>query len=255
MGNIECCRPKIDIEAIESEEEIYIREIIGYFTHKMVANAKLIKLMQKCFSIILLDIEGPPLDWISEQSYYEFIYRIFEKSGEEKKLKYIILEYNKVRNISLKDYYENNFHLLLSIWLVGIAPSKTISDEEKINMIKTIIIKCNKYITYKTFSKFLNTFLEMMLIEITFNFHRHNEDDTKSLLNDIYNNAHVNEFWKWLCWKMGNIITNNKKIDLTDTKAINNEFIKDDHLIAFFKQNSFLLRPIELRKNFYNKYK
>ena len=255
MGNIECCRPKIDIEAIESEEEIYIREIIDYFTHKMVANAKLIKLMQKCFSIILLDIEGPPLDWISEQSYYEFIYRIFEKSGEEKKLKYIILEYNKVRNISLKDYYENNFHLLLSIWLVGIAPSKTISDEEKINMIKTIIIKCNKYITYKTFSKFLNTFLEMMLLEITFKFLHHNENDTKLLLNDIYNAAHFSEYCKWLCWRMGKILINNKKIVMSDSKAINNEFIKDEHLYAFFKKNDFLLNPIELRKNFYNKYK
>ena len=259
MGNVECCHQKLDIESIENKEEIFIRETIEKYTKKMVGNQKLIKLMQKCFSIILLDIEGPPLDWISQDAYYEFIYRIFDKSGKsqekEKDLKYIILEYNKVKKISSKDYNENNFHLLLSIWLIGIAPTRTISDEEKIKMIKNIIIKCNKYITYKTFSKFLNTFLEMMLIEITYNFHNHNLEDTKSLLNKIYNTDHVNEYCKWLCWKMGKIITKNKKVVMSDTKAINNEFIRDEHLIAFFKKYSFLLRPLELRTNFYNKYK
>ena len=54
---------------------------------------------------------------------------------------------------------------------------------------------------------------------------------------------------------MGKIITNNKKVVMSDTKAINNEFIRDEHLIAFFKKYSFLLRPLELRTNFYNKYK
>ena len=104
MGNIECWRQKTDIYSIEYKEEIFIREILENYTTKMVGNAKLIKLMQKCFSIILLDIEGPPLDWISEDTYYEFIYRIFDKSGksQEKELKYIILEYNKVRKITLK---------------------------------------------------------------------------------------------------------------------------------------------------------
>ena len=257
MGNIECCRQKLDKESIEYKEEIFIREVIDYYTKKMVGNSKLIKIMKKCFSIILLDIEGPPLDWISEDSYYEFIYRIFDinSKSQEKELKYIILEYNKVKNISLKDYSENNFHLLLSIWLIGITPSRTINDEEKIKMIKNVIMKCNKYITYKTFSKFLNTFIEMMLVEITNNFLNHNLQDTKTLLNNIYNNEYIHEYCKWLCWKMGKIITNNKTNVMSDTKAINNEFIKDEHLNIFFKKYSFLLRPLELRTNFYNKYK
>ena len=259
MGNIECCRQKSNYDLIESKEEIYIRETLDNFSDNMVKNEKLNKLMQKYFSIYLLDIEGPPLDWISEDAYNSFIIRIFEKNGKsqirEEKLKFIKLDYNKVRNISLKDYYENNFHLLLCIWLVGISPSRTINDEEKINIIKTIIIKCNRYLTYKTFSKFLNTFLEMMLIEITYNFQRHNLQEAKFLLNDIYNSTNVNEYCKWLCWKMGKIITKNKKIVLSDTKAINNEFITDQHLLKFFKKHPFLLRPIELRSNFYNKYK
>jgi hypothetical protein len=94
-----------------------------------------------------------------------------------------------------------------------------------------------------------------MLIEITYNFQRHNLQEAKFLLNDIYNSANVNEYCKWLCWKMGKIITKNKKIVLSDTKAINNEFITDQHLLNFFKKHPFLLRPIELRSNFYNKYK
>ena len=259
MGNIECCQQKLDLNQIEYKEEIYIRETIDKFTKKMVPNSKLNKLMQKYFSILLLDIEGPPLEWISEEAYNDFIYRIFDKNGKsqtkEKEINYITLEYNNATNISIRDYNDNNFHLLLLIWLVGISPPKTINEEEKIKIIKNIIIKYNKYITYKTFSKFLNTFLEMMLIEITYNFQKHNIKETKLLLNDIYNINHVNEYCKWLCWKMGKIITKHKKIVLSDTKAINNEFIKDEHLNTFFKKYTFLFNPIDLRSNFYNKYK
>ena len=53
---------------------------------------------------------------------------------------------------------------------------------------------------------------------------------------------------------MGKIVTKNKKSILSDIKAINNEFIKDEHLNTFFNKNSFLLRPVELRINFFNKY-
>ena len=125
---------------------------------------------------------------------------------------------------------------------------------KKIFLIKNIIIKCNKYITFKTFSKFLTTFLEIMLVEVTYNFGKHNLEETNILLNDVYNNLHVNEYRKWLCWKMGNIVIKNKNNIALDTRAINNEFIKDEHLDIFFKKYSFLLWPIDLRKNFYNKY-
>ena len=257
MGNVECCQQKYDPSEVDSKEELYIRETIRYFSKKMVDNVQLFKLMQECFSIILLDIDGPPLDWISLKSYNDFINRIFDKDKtnkkEEKEIKFIKLEYNNVKCITLKDY-DDKFHLLLCIWLIGISPPRTINDEDKVRMIKSIIIKCNKYITYKTFSKFLNTFLEMMLIEITSNFQRHNLQDTKVLLNDVYNIKNVNEYCKWLCWKMGKIITKNKKVVFSDVKAINNEFIKDEHLETFFKKYSFLLRPIELRNNFYKKY-
>ena len=50
-------------------------------------------------------------------------------------------------------------------------------------------------------------------------------------------------------------IVDNNENEVDDTKTINNEIIRDEHLIAFFKKYSFLLRPIELRNNFYNKYK
>lgn len=257
MGNIECCQRKNDYSEIECQEEIYIREIIDYFSKKMVSNDRLNKLIQRFFSIMLLDIEGPPLEWISEESYKNFIQKIFDNNGKatNEEIQYIILGYNKVKNITIKDYIDNNFHLLLCMWLVGFAPTRTIKDEEKIKMIKTIIIKCNKYVTYKTFSKFLNAFLEMMLIEMTYNFHKHNPKDVNSLLNDAYKSEHVNEYCKWLCWKMGKIITNNNQKVLSDSRTINNEFIRDEHLNIFFKKYSFLLRPIELRNNFYNKYK
>ena len=54
---------------------------------------------------------------------------------------------------------------------------------------------------------------------------------------------------------MAKIILKNKKIENVEKRTINNEFIRDEHLDIFFRKYSFLLRPIELRNNFYNKYK
>ena len=257
MGNIACCVQKSPYEEIDSKEEIYIRETIEYFSKKMTTNEKLYKSMKKYFSIYLLDIDGLPLEWVDEINYNLFISEIFNinntNENNDSNISLIKLEYNSVKNISIKDYFDK-FHLLLSIWLIGISPSKTLNQEQKIEIIKNIILKCNKYLTFKTFSKFLNTYLEIMLIEITYKFLKHNEQETKILLNDIYNSWHINEYCKWLCWKMGKIILKNKKIENIDKRTINNEFIRDEHLDIFFRKYSFLLWPIELRNNFYNKY-
>ena len=253
MGNVECCRQKQNFEHYEYKEEGFILEVFEYFSKKMVNNANLQEMIKKYFSIDLLDIEGEPLDWITKQNYHDFISIIFNQTSE-KALQYIILEYNKIKYITIKDYTDNNFHLLLAIWLIGISPPNTLSQEDKIEMIKNIILKCSKYITYLTFSKFLNAYLEMMLIELTFNFNLHNFEDTTYLLKKIYTSSHVKEYSKWLCWKMTKIITKNKKNILSDNIAINNEFIKDEDLNFFFQKYSFLLNLIELRKNFFNKY-
>ena len=254
MGNFECCVQKSPFEEIDSKEEIFIRESIKFFSKKMVSNEKLYKLMKKYFSIYLLDIDGLPLEWIEEKNYNLFISEIFDTEINNAILSYLKLDYNSIKNISVKDYFDK-FHLLLCIWLVGISPSKTLNIEQKIEIIKKVIIKCNKYITFKTFSKFINTYLEIMLIEMTYNFIKHNLSETKILLNDIYNNFNVNEYCKWLCWKMGKIVLKIKKIDKIEQRAINNEFIRDEHLDIFFRKYSFLLWPLELRSNFFNKYK
>ena len=191
---------------------------------------------------------------IKEENYNLFIASFFETDLDDINISYLKLGYNNIKNISIKDYFDK-FHLLLSIWIVGISPSKTLSIEQKIKIIKNIIIKCNKYITFKTFSKFINTYLEIFLIELTYNFQKHNSIETKKLLNDVYNSWNVNEYCKWLCWKMGKIVIKVKKIDGLVQRTINNEFIRDEHLDIFFKKYSFLLWPLDLRNNFYNKYK
>ena len=254
MGNLACCVQKNPYEEIDSKEEIYIRETINFFYKKMVSNEKLYKLMKKYFSIYLLDIDGLPLEWIPEKNYDLFISEIFDIEINNVTLSYLKLDYNSVKNITSHDYVDK-FHLLICIWLIGISPSKTFNNEQKIEIIKNIIIKSNKYITFKTFSKFINTYLEIMLIEVTHNFQKHDSQEAKILLNDIYNNYNVNEYCKWLCWKMGKIVIKFKKIDKIDQRAINNEFIRNEHLDIFFRKYSFLLWPLELRSNFFNKYK
>lgn len=251
MGNEGCCNQRAEYEFVDSQEEIYIREKIRYYSNKMCSSAELTKITEDCFTTLLLDIDGPPLDWVTEKSYNEFIYKIFRMTEMQNDINLIKLPYNNL-NISIKEY-ANNFHLLLSIWLVGITTSKTMSSEEKITMIKNIILKCNNYVTFQTFSKFLQAFLEIMLIEVTFNFKIHNEKEINDLISGIYNFMNVNEYCKWLCAKMGKILTKDKK-HLTEKSSIKNEYIKDDQLREFFDTNSFLFKPLELRNNFYNKY-
>ena len=84
MGNIECCQQKSNPDNLESQEELYIRDTLNSFSKKMVNNEKLYKYMKRCFSILLLDIDGPPLDWISEESYNSFVSKIFEKDSPQK---------------------------------------------------------------------------------------------------------------------------------------------------------------------------
>ncbi len=120
-------------------------------------------------------------------------------------------------------------------------------------MIKNIIVKCHKYVTYETFSKFIQVYLEIMLIEITFNFKSHNEKEINDLISGIFNVVNVNEYCKWLCAKMSKIITKNKK-HLTEKSSIKNEYISDEQLKEFFEKNRFLFDCLELRNNYYNKY-
>ena len=143
MGNIVCCVQKSQEEEIDSEEEIYIRETLQYFSKKMTSNENLYKSMKKYFSICLLDIDGLPLEWVEEQNYNLFLSEIFSINNNDisnTNLSYIKLDYNSVSNISVKDYFDK-FHLLLSIWLIGLSPSKTFDKEQKIEIIKKIIIK------------------------------------------------------------------------------------------------------------------
>ena len=140
MGNIACCVQKSQDEEIDSEEEIYIRETIQYFSKKMASNEKLYKSMQKYFSIYLLDIDGLPLEWVDEQNYNLFLSEIFSINNTDvnnTNLSYIKLDYNSVHNISIKDYFDK-FHLLLCIWLIGLSPSKTFDKEQKIEIIKNV---------------------------------------------------------------------------------------------------------------------
>ena len=260
MGGAGCCQT-INKEAlkVKSKEEIFIRETINYYSSKICKLKEINNLMDQCFSSQLLDIEGPPLDWITEESYNDFIRKIFNINSQNhnKKstyLKYIKLPYDNLKNITAKEYKSDKFHLLLCIWLVGISSNESITINEKMQIIKEIILKCDKYITFQTFSKFIETFLEIMLIEVTKQFMKHNEIEVENLLDDVYSSEHIEEFCKWLCSKMGKIISKNKKQILTDTTCLNNEYIKDDQLNEFFNLCPFLLQPKELRSNFYNKY-
>ena len=49
------------------------------------------------------------------------------------------------------------------------------------------------------------------------------------------------------------LITKSKKY-LTEEPSLRNEYINDEHLDTFIRENSFIFSPVELRHNFYSKY-
>lgn len=254
MGNDSCCNNyKYDYELVDSQEEIFIREKLNEYSRKLCTLQQIKKICVNLFSLLLLDLEGDPINWITEKQYKKFICDIFNVNEKEYENIYIKLSYNNSnKNISVAEYTKN-FHLLICMWLIGISTKKTMNISEKENMIKNIIIKSSNYLTFSTFQKFLLAYLEIMLIEITSNFKEHNPKEINDLISGIFNVINVNNYAHCLFNDMKNIII--QKTGLNEDSKIKNEFITDEFLKAFCEDKKFLFNSLELRNNFYNKYR
>jgi len=247
MGNEQCCSQNLNYE-LDNNEELYIREEINNLSNK-IKNFKTIReLSYEIFGTSLIDIDNEPLEWITPELYEKFLKKIFENKCQYKT---ICLNYNDVNISSIS--YKEKFNLIILIWLLGIMKNNKMSLDEKINTVKEIIIKNNDYITFNTFSQFIKTFLEIMLIEITFNFKSFNEKEVNALITKIYNLKNMEEYHKWLINKMRKIVSLDNN-NLREEESMKNEYITNEQLNKFFNENSFLFSPIDLRQNFYQKY-
>lgn len=248
MGNNACCATA-DLLEIDSPEERYIRETIKEFSSSLISSEDFEKVCSECFGLQLIEIEGDPLEWVTNDSYDKFISQIYpKKKSHPEILKYMKLPYGKIE-VSQKEY-KGNYHLLLLMWIIGITKEKTISKKDKKELIKQIINKATKVITFNNFFKFLFTFFEIMLVEVTMNFRDYNYKEISGLVTQTYNVQNINTYVENLRNGMFEIIRENKKQITKST--IQNDFINDELLEKFFEKYKFLLDVIELRDDFYN---
>ena len=251
MGNNQVCCGKNTIFDLDNNAETYIREQLMKRSKEIKDYDKIKEISQDIFGVSILDIEEDPLLWITPDLYDKFIKQIFSTRTSDEKLFAVTLNYNAV-DLSISSYKEK-FNLLILIWLLGISPDGKMNKKQKRELMKSIIVNNDGMVTFSTVYNFLKTFLECMLTELTFNFKNYDEREVSELITRIYNPINVNEYSKWLSNKLRKLIVKSKK-SLTEEPSIRNEYINDEQLEIFIKENSFLFSPVELRNNFYSKY-
>lgn len=245
MGNNQNCCVSTNFYDVENAQEIYIREQIQKNISRIKSFEEISKISNEVFQTALIDIDSSPLEWITENSYHNFCSLIFSS-----KETLWVLNYNDV-NVSSRAYKES-FNLLLLMWLI-MNIGRKMNLKTKISEMKEIIIKVSRILTYSTFSLFIKTLLELILLDSTMNIKVINESDYHKLLMNVFNINNVNEFHSFLIGRMKKIIMKEKPT-LTDEFNFDNEYITDEYLNKFFNDNSYLADALELRVNFYSKY-
>lgn len=249
MGNTACCASG-DLFEVDSQEERYICETIKNFSNEIVKEKDFIKICSECFGLQIIEIEGEPLEWITKDSYQEFFQKFYPEKDTKDILRFMKLPYGKI-DVSEKEY-KNNYHLLLLIWIIGISKDKTISLQEKKKLIKEIIRKTTKVLTFRNFFKFIFTFFEIMFVDVTLNFKSFSPNGINDLVGKTYNIQNINDYVENLNNSMFNIIKQEKK-QIT-LNSVQNEFLNDDMIDTFFEKNNYLLDAVKLRENFYSIY-
>lgn len=257
MGNEQtgCCNLS-KFPEIDNIQEEKIREELYKVSSQLKNYSTIEEIIYKTFQTSLLDMDSSPLLWITKPLYNEFINSIFDTEKESlsrASIKTISLNYNDC-NITCNSYKEK-FNLLILIWLILLYSNSKMDIKEKYAIIKKIIIKNNRIITFESFSLFIKTALELALFDITMNYAEENNNDIEfnKLVNQVYNFENINEYHNWMCTKLKKIIIKDKPQLSTESK-INNEFLNDEQLEQFFEENQFVLNSLELRINFYTKY-
>ena len=257
MGNeqIGCCNSSKFPETDNIQEE-KIREELYKVSSQLKNYSTIEEIIYKTFQTTFLDIDSSPLVWITKPLYDKFINSIFNTEIEplsKASIRTISMNYNDA-NISSSSYKEK-FNLLLLTWLLLLYNNSKMDVKEKYAIIKKIIIKNSRIITFESFSLFIKTALELALCDITMNYAEENNTviEFHRLVSQVYNFQNINEYHKWMCTKLKKIIIKDKPQLSTESK-INNEFINDEQFGLFFEENPFVLNSLELRINFYNKY-
>lgn len=265
MGN-QCCNQRGYLS--DNNAENLILESMHFYRSKLKNQKEISQLIVDTFHTTLFDIDANPYQWITPNLYNAFLNSIETKQADKDSMftssnrrqinqmafqQCLYLNYADV-NVSNTNY-KDMFHILLNIWLIGITTYPKI---KKLQYIKRIILKVSKINSYGNFGNFLKTYFEIFLIELTQNYafseemNKENRVEMNQLVVSVYSWENVEDFNKYLMKKLKTIICLKKR--QLRSENIDNEFLTDYIFNQFFDENDYLLDPVELRINFYNKY-
>ncbi|MCQ2818043.1 MAG: hypothetical protein MJ252_12325 [archaeon] len=255
MGNDQlCCRSEQVLE-VDNAQEVKIRESLLFALSNIKNLQDINEIASKIFESELLDINSTPLEWITKPRYSEFIDKIFKISLLEKnkiKIEDLFPNYGEV-DLSAKTY-RDKFNLVLYAWIILLLPQGTNSEmQKKIYEIKKIILKAEKILTYKTLKNYIQTILELCLMDLTINFPCDKKEEQMNLTYSMYNVKNMNDYLNYICEKIKkNLLAT--AMDKRSEVSINNEYINDYQLNQILRENYMLLNALELRNNFYSRY-
>lgn len=262
MGST-CCVP-INNKEVQAETFILFN-LSRLQSQRRSSFQEISEIFRGYFGIDPLDIEGSPLKWITKEAYDNYMINFINDAFKSQitsldqidcPSKYFFLPYSSSSLHIYLPSYNVNFHLFILIWIIGILnfPMK-----EKILIIKQIIIKSQKILTYSTFSTFLMTYMSIFLIEITQQFLLCSEINLNAeggliyLIDNIFNTSNVEAYCSLFKNQIKLLIVKTKKIYINE-KNINNTFISEKELGEFFDEYPFILNAQELREHFYDQF-
>lgn len=263
MGS-NCCLPYSNNKEISAENFI-LMNLSRIQNSKRTSFQELSNTFRNHFGIDPLDIDCSPLKWITKEEYENYMLNILNETLRNQlspsdlidcPCKYAFLPYSISSLHIYLPSYSLNFHLFILMWLIGIV---TFPLKEKVFIIKHIIIKSNKILTYSTFTSFLMTYLTIFLIEITQQFLHCPEININAekgllyLIDNIYNSTNVEAYLNLFKNQIKMLIIKTKKIIINE-KNIGNIFISEKELFQFFEEYPYLLSAQELREHFYEQF-
>jgi len=250
MGNCcECVSSRIS----ENLAENLIRNTINILQIRYMDFNEFQEANIEDFGMFITDIlnHNKSKNFLTKENYENFINkRIINKNTEN----YLIRQ----QKCALLNYEENHIdnlgiNYVFSLWALAHLRFEL---ESKIEFVFKILRDTEKYINFKNFQKFIFRYLKINLNIITKNFFNCEEivkddfihKDLKSL-NNLFKTSLLEKFMNKVLESLKvNLKMSNENLHAID---IENEFLTENIIINFYRNNCFLLDIIQLREAVY----
>ena len=259
MGN--CCN--INTSTTDNEAENFIRECLTNLKIRRYGYSEFDEVIINLSKVPLVEICSDSISkWISNENYINILENNVLRSMNTS-ISEASYSSQKCVCLNFREISQEENKLFFFFWTL--AMTKTKSTTDKVAAIEKIIVSNFGMSTFSTFRKFLTEYFQLVLIKLTNNF-EHSETISESqdinkaykrLATKVYSNLNVESYVNSLLENLLKNYLNKKRNSLDNTlnkEKFDNEFLNNNILLLFFRENNFLLDVFELRNNFYSIY-